>query len=247
MSREHFVTADAWGSQGVEIYSLEAQKSRLKIIANTNLMDSVRDLTDNAKFWLPIAAEKLNISKNIADYVLTPVISMPSDLPNRNGQAFPYTELTGWCIDAGQPMYKTWVGKSAYENHVNNDPWKSKGVIVDCIMRPIENTNGNIWKVIKLIAWDRTKDPLLVNDILSNKRNCYSMGAHAADFSCSVCSTLLSKGGCEHVQHGKPEYKLVNGRLAYYNVIDPSGFECSAVQTPAYLSASNMPYFAWLN
>ena len=246
-SRPYFVQADAWGSQGVEVFSMESQKARFKSIANTSLMDSVKDLTANAKFWLPIAAEKLNISKNIKDYVLTPVISMPSDLPNRNGQAFPYTELTGWCIDGGAPMYKTWIGKSGYSEHKNDDPWQSKGVIVDCMMRPILNTDGNIWKVIKLIAWDRTKDPILVNDILSKKRNCYSMGAHAADFSCSICAKLLSKGGCEHVTHNKPSYKLVNGRLAYYNVIDPVGFECSSVASPAYASASEMPFMAWLN
>jgi hypothetical protein len=246
MLREHFIKADAWGTQGVEVFSLNDQKDRLKVIANTSLMDSVKDLTDNAKFWLPIAAEKLNISKHIKDYVLTPVISMPSDLPNRNGQAFPYTELTGWCIDGGAPMYKTWIGKSAYAEHKNDNPWESKGVIVDCMMKPLASTDGNIWKVIKLVAWDRTKDPLLVNDILSKKRNCYSMGAHAADFSCSVCAKTLSKGGCEHLTHGRPEYKVVNGRLAFYNVIDPIGFELSSVQSPAYASASDMPFMAWL-
>ena len=247
MNRPYEINSDAWGPIGTEVFSIESQKSRLQVIANTSLMDSVRDLTDSAKFWLPIAAEKLNISKHIKDYVLTPVISMPSDLPNRNGQAFPYTELTGWCIDGGAPMYKTWVGKSGYSEHQNSDPWQSKGVIIDCMMRPIASTSGNIWKVVKLVAWDRTKDPLLVNDILSKKRNCYSMGAHAADFSCSVCSSKLSKGGCEHVTHGKPQYRVFNNRLAFYNVIDPIGFELSSVLQPAFQSASNAGSFAWLS
>ncbi|MDE1906962.1 MAG: hypothetical protein KGH75_10995 [Rhodospirillales bacterium] len=246
-NRPYSITCDAVGPQGFEIFDAPNQGKRLiSASGNTSLLDAARDLTDNAKFWLPIAAEKLNISKDIKDYILTPVISMPSDLPNRNGQAFPYTELTAWCIDGGAPMYKTWIGKSAYKEHANDDPWQSKGVIVECMMRPIENTSGNIWKVVKLIAWDRTKDPMLVNDILANKRNCYSMGAHAADFSCSVCSSLLSKGGCEHVTHGKPKYNIVNGKLAYYNCIDTLGFECSSVASPAYSSASNMPYMAWL-
>jgi hypothetical protein len=251
MTRPHFVQSDAIGPRGIECFDLNLFKNKegLKVLANTSLIDSVRDLTDDAKFWLPIAAEKLNISKNIRDYVLTPVISMPSDLPNRNGQAFPYTELTGWCTDGGQPAYRTWKGKSSYLEHKNDDPWQSKGVIVDCIMRPIPCTSGNIWKVIKLVAWDRTKDPLLVNDILSKKRNCYSMGAHAADFSCSVCAKLLSKGGCEHVTHGKPSYKIdaKTGRLGYYNTLDICGFELSSVATPAYASASEMPFMAWLN
>jgi len=246
MNRPYEITCDAWSPGAAEVFSLESNKSK-QLIASVSLMDSVRDLTENARFWLPIAAEKLNISKNISDYVLTPVISMPSDLPNRNGQAFPYTELTGWCVDAGQPMYKTWVGKGAHYEHQNQDPWQAKGVIVDCVMRPLENTDGNIWKVVKLVAWDRTKDPLLVNDIVSKKRNCYSMGAHAADFSCSVCAGLLSKGGCEHVTHGKPAYKVFNGRLGYYNTIDCCGFEISSVQSPAYASASNCTNFAWLN
>jgi hypothetical protein len=246
--RPYIVNSDAWGTAPVELYqpTLEKQKDRLVLSDSLSLLEAVRDLTDSSKFMLPIAAEKLKISRNIQDYVLTPVISMPSDLPNRNGQAFPYSELTGWCVDGGAPMYKTWVGKPAYVEHANTDPLQAKGLIVDCIMRPILGTDGDIWKVIKLVAWDRTKDPALVNDILANKRNCYSMGAHAEDFSCSVCSKLLSKGGCEHVQHGKPTFKIFSNKLAYYNVANPIGFELSSVLSPAFSSAANMPHFAWL-
>jgi hypothetical protein len=247
IERPHFVTADAIGSKPVEMFSLEKQKRNLVLSSSTSLIDAVRDLTENAKFWLPIASEKLKISPNILDYVLTPVISMPSDLPNRNGQAFPYKELTAWCTDAGMPAYQTWRGKSAHIDHINSDPLKSKGIILDCIMRPILASDGDIWKVIKLVAWDRTKDSVLANDILSGKRNCYSMGAHARDFSCSVCSSLTSKGGCEHVEHGKPGYKIFNNKLAYLNTIDVLGFELSNVESPAYSSAAGMPRFGWLN
>jgi hypothetical protein len=247
MDRPYQIHCDAVGTTPVEAYNLERDKRKLVLSSDTSLIDSVRDLTDNARFWLPIASEKLYISPHIKDYVLTPVISMPSDLPNRNGQAFPYKELTGWCTDGGAPMFRTWVGKPAFQEHKNNNPVEAKGVIIDCMMRPIKNASDDIWKVVKLVAWDRTKDSVLANDILSGKSNCYSMGAHAADFSCSVCSGLLSKGGCEHVKHGKPEYKVIGSRLAYYNVMDPIGFELSAVAVPAYASASKMPRFAWLN
>ena len=251
MERPHFVTAEAFcpKNSAVECFSIEKQKNRLVLASDLSLIDSVRDLTQSAKFWLPIASEKLNISANISDYILTPIISMPSDLPNRNGQAFPYKELTSWCTDQGMPAYKTWTGKPLHKDHVNDNPAIAKGVILDVIMRPLKCTSGDIWKVIKLGAWDRTRDPVLASDILSGKANCYSMGAHARDFSCSVCSSLMSKGGCEHVQHGKPAFGIYGPtkKLAYNNCVDVCGFECSSVTHPAFNSASNMPRFGWLS
>ncbi len=244
--RPYFVQCDAVGTPPIEMFSVEKQKKNL-ILANTaDFTDTVKDLTQKAKFWLPIAAERLSISPNISDYVLTPVISMPSDLPNRNIQAFPFKELTAWCTDGGDVMYKTWKGKPTYVEHANKDPSKSRGIIVDCVMRPIQNTS--IWKVIKLMAWDRNKDPNLVNNILAKSSNAYSMGANAEDFSCSVCSSLYSKGGCEHLAPlgSPPVFKKVGNRLAYYNVINPIGFECSWVNTPAYVSAMDAGKMAWL-
>lgn len=221
-----------------------------------DLKDSVRDILTDVPNWLPLASEAYNISPRLSDYILVPTVSMPSDLPNRNQQAFPFRELTRFQGEFGMPMYKTWNGKPTHYEHQNSDPSKAKGIILSTLMRPIKNSDGNIHKVIKLTAWDRTRDSVLANDILSKKRRCYSMGAYAKDYICSVCGTKLTKGGCEHVTHGKPDYRLYSSdgnkqvtagtpgaKLAYYNTFDCCGFEISSVSHPAYLSSSETNYF----
>ncbi len=249
MDRPHFVTSYCRSSQPVEFFSLEKQKSRLTITAldNLDVTSLVRDITQDAKGWLPLAAEALCISADINDYVLVPTISMPSDLPNRNHQAFPLEELTAWCVDHGAPMFKTWTGQPCHEEHANDDPTAAKGIILDCSMRPIANSYGNIWKVLKLAAWDRRKDPALVNGILSGTRSSYSMGANCRYLECSVCGSRLGQPNhCNHVDLQSPRFKVVEGRVAYYNVIAPVGIELSTVASPAYFSAKdNKPLGAW--
>jgi hypothetical protein len=236
--------ADAWGASSLEFFSLEQQRDRLIISSTLDLKDEVRNVLQGVPDWLPIASEVLGISPNIKDYILSPVISMPSDLPNRNQQAFPFTQLSGWTADIGCPMYRTWNGMPVHLEHNNKDPSIAKGIILNTLMRPIEGTAGNIWKVIKLAAVDRNRDTVLANDILTGKSNSWSMGAYARDYSCSICGHFLARDrGCEHVTHGKPDFKTFNGKLAYYNVVDPKGFELSNVQSPAFYSAKDMNHF----
>lgn len=239
--RPYFVTSDATSTPPVEMYSLEEQRGKLVVASGVDLKDEVADLNDAWRHALPVAAEVLRISPNLSDYILVPVISMPSDLPNRNNQAFPFTALTSWVPDHGMVMYKTWRGKPLHYEHNNADPTIAKGIIFDCIMRPIEMSAGDIWKVIKLAGIDRSRDPVLASDILSGARSSYSMGANARDFSCSICGTTVTAGGCEHVKHGSPGYRLFDGKLAHFNIVDPVGFELSSVANPAYSSALNNP------
>jgi hypothetical protein len=244
IDRPYIINADAIGTSPLEFFSLEQHRDRLIIANNVDLKEEVRNVLEGVAEWLPIAAETLNISPNIKDYILSPVISMPSDLPNRNQQAFPLTELTRWTTDIGCPMYKTWNGMPLHLEHNNKDPTIAKGIILNTLMRPIVGTAGNIWKVIKLNALDRNRDPVLANDILTGRLNSWSMGAYARDYSCSICGQMLAKDrGCEHISHGKPEFKVFNGKLAYYNVCDPKGFECSVVNSPAFYSAKEMHHF----
>ena len=243
MQRDFFCTAEAVGTKPVEFYSLEQQRDDLKITASLDLKDEVRNVLEGVPDWLPVASEVLGISPNINDYILSPVISMPSDLPNRNQQAFPLTELTRWTVDCGCPMYRTWNGMPVHQEHVNKDPTIAKGIILSTIMRPIVGSAGNIWKVIKLAAVDRNRDSVLANDLLTRKLSSWSMGAFARDYSCSVCGKLLTRGGCEHLEHGRPYFQVFEGKLAYYNVVDPKGFELSVVESPAFYSAKDMDYF----
>lgn len=245
--RPFFVQSDAIGSAPIEMFSLEKQRDRLIVANDFDLKDAVKGILDNWRHLLPIAAEVMNISPSVKDYVLVPTISMPSDLPNRNGQGFPYTELTGWCVDAGMVMYKTWIGMPTFQEHENKDPTRAKGIILDCMMRAIPQSHGNIWKVVKLLGFDRLRDPVLANDILTRRRTSYSMGAHARDFACSVCGTLKTQGGCGHVHgEGTPIMRKFGRRIGYNNIIDPKGFECSSVASPAYYSAKDMPFMSWI-
>jgi len=239
-------TSDAIGVTSLEMFSIEKQKDRLKVSASVDLKEAVKKMIDDVPSWLPLAAECYGISSNLKDYILTPTVSLPADLPNLNGQAFPYHELAAWSPNAGTIMYKTWKGKGVYIEHSSEDYTQSKGIIFASMLLPIKNTVGNIWKVVKLVGVDRNRDSILANDILTKKRRHWSMGAYAEDYSCSICGNKYSNGSCEHViadQTVPPEFKIFNSQLAYWNVESPIGFEISSVSAPAYFSARDTNYF----
>ena len=245
IERPHFIACDALGTPALEMFSIEKQRSRLALSSSLDLRDTLREALLESQDWLPLAAESYNISANIKDYILQPVISMPSDLPNRNQQAFPFTALSAWTPDAGCVMYKTWNGKPVFEEHNNQDHTKAKGIIFSTLLKSMAGTNGDIWKVIKLVGFDRSRDPVLANEILLNRRNNWSMGAYARSYTCSICGKDITKS-CGHLEKDKPNYKLyANNRLAYWNVVDPFGFEISNVKSPAYASASDTKYFTF--
>jgi hypothetical protein len=125
---------------------------------------------DDYRAWLPFAAEEYNISSDLKDYVVVPVTIMPTDLPNRNGVAFPYSELTRFNPMAGMLSYRTWKGKPTFEEHNNKDWTKAKGIIFDSKIKKIENSHGDLWKVVCLCAFDRGRDAKLANSILTSER-----------------------------------------------------------------------------
>lgn len=193
--------------------------------------------------WLPFCAPHYKISPDPKDYVLTPVIVMPSDLPNRNKVGFPLKELIKFDPKTGMQAYKTWKGKPTYLEHQNNDITKSYGVIVDSFMRKLTGwSDDKIWKVVLLLAFDRTKHPDVVDNILAGDSNAYSMGAWVSHYECSYCGAEVGK--CDHliegVHYGKNRaasmYEL-NGKLVFPNCCGIEGFETSSVETPAFISA----------
>ncbi|QJT70858.1 hypothetical protein GR7B_00060 [Vibrio phage vB_VcorM_GR7B] len=198
---------------------------------------AVRDHVDFAS-WLPFSAKPYNISNKIEDYVLVPVIIMPSDLPNRNGVGFPLNELVKFSPEHGMQAYKTWKGKGTYYEHANQILHEAKGVIVDTYMRQFKGFGGKkIWKLVALLAFDRSKDPAMVKRILSGDLNTYSMGAYVTKYKCSVCGR--DKGLCSHLStQKKVNFQLeAGGKLAYQLACGIEGFETSAVEDPAYVSA----------
>lgn len=182
--------------------------------------------------WLPAAAEQYNISRDIKDYVLVPNIPIIlSDVPNTNGIAFEKQELLRFIPAAGKLAYQTFKGKPTFVEHDNADHTKAKGVILDVYAAPLEGYGKGLIKIVEMLAFDRSRDPKLCNEILSGARNAYSMGASFNGFKMST--GLRPHKDCL----SEPLYRDSKGRLVYKQVLDIEGFETSSVENPAYISA----------
>lgn len=167
-----------------------------------------------------------------------------------NSVAFPYETLMQFNVSQGRPNYKTFVGKPTFSEHAHHDYTKAKGIVFDTYMRPIENAEGNLYKLVALCGFDRTKDYELATAILNGKRKSYSMGAFVAQYECSVCG-MLSKPGkmnteCGHVVRGSPTiYEIAGYRIPSYLIArkEITGFEISSVGVPAWSSATTSQVF----
>ena len=148
--------------------------------------------------WLPAAADTYKISADPDDYVLVDVPIVTVDVPNRNMQAFPFEEVAYFDPMYGKQIYKTFTGKPAHIDHINQDPLKAKGVHFDSTMEYIPAYG--LYKIRVLTGWDRTKDPHLVKQIISGARPGFSMGALVQAFVCSVCgATDTNVNPCRHM------------------------------------------------
>ena len=234
-----FTTADVITTTHDSVIEIEKMK-RTVLASDTSeegkaLYNSIVDVNS----WLPQASKVYNISGNINDYVVVKVCIMLSDLPNRNGVAFPLRELVKFNPDMGCLGYQTWKGKPCHQEHKNDIIANAKGVIFDSVLKPASEFQGDLYKVILLAGFDRKKDSKLYNDIVNGTNNAYSMGAYSGDFQCSVCGALHSKGGCKHASQFNPEFKKYDDTISFLNATDIVGFELSAVKTPAYVMAIN--------
>lgn len=243
-------TADCDSISPIEMFNKDSVGRDLSRIKNKDTAGAIKESLNKiflkSPSWLPFAAERYEISKDIHDYVMVPVVIMPSDLPNRNKVAFPFTELTAFNPDAGQLSYQTWVGKPTYEEHINRDITKSKGIILDTALQRMPGRKGNLWKVLSLCAFDRSKDPVLATNIQEGSRKNYSMGALVTRYSCSVCGAHANRKedlACRetHVKQKGP-FTLHASKegdiLGYYNAHNITGFEVSSVNVPAWPSAT---------
>ena len=184
---------------------------------------------------LPWLAPVYNISPRIEDYFFraTPIII--SDLPNRNGVAFPLNQLTAWHKERFCQGYETWKYAPMFEEHRSDDITKALGVVADVSLRKIVGyANDRLWMVLALAAIDRTHSSPIVKDYESGKVNTVSMGAMVETWTCSYCGA--AEGMCHHIDaeyEGVTFYEL-NGRLVYKCVQSISGYELSIVRDPAY-------------
>ena len=224
--------ADARGFSPISVHESNKKSSTLA----SDLSNQIQMPLDFS-VWLPFAAKSYCISPNPRDYVLTPVLSIPAGLPNRNGVAFPLSSLTEWNAEHGMQAYRTFVGKPVHVEHQNSDVTTAIGVIVDAALRKLSGfNNDSMWKLVKLLAIDRNKDPELADAILRQEHNSYSMGAYVQRYTCSHCGAEM--GQCSHIDKRRArDFYIHDGNLIFRNVHGIVGFETSVVNTPAFLSA----------
>jgi hypothetical protein len=204
------------GNKPVEaIHSRPHQFDKTKVVASVSGEDRPIDI-----LWLKAASETYKISDDISDYIIVPVPIITVDIPNRNLQAFPNEEVTSWNTDAGRIVYQTFIGKPLFLNHDNEDEKKSKGIILDSIMKYIPKYD--VWKIIELTAWDRTKDKDVANHILKDSKSEYSMG--------SMVRTFIEYPTGKKV---KPKdsrgYINKEGKLVYHICLNSCFFETSLI------------------
>ncbi|MGF3990585.1 hypothetical protein ACQX7T_15195, partial [Staphylococcus aureus] len=111
--------------------------------------------------WLPFAAKTYKISPRIEDYIIVSTLVCPSDIPNRNGIAFPRDELARFLPPPTNRMsYKAWKGCPVHLEHDNEVHERAYGVILDASFHKVEGYgDGKLWKVMGLLAIDKNKYP----------------------------------------------------------------------------------------
>jgi hypothetical protein len=210
--------------------------SNLETLVKTNGSFEVQD-------WLPFISSKYKISSSLQDYFVVSVIIMPTDLPNRKQVSFPLKSLVDFNPNRGLPNYKTWKGMPVQIDHQNQDIKKAIGVVLDTALRPMKEV-PDFYKVVALLAIDKTKNPEIAEQIISGKRKYYSMGAVIDSYECSICG-MRSKPGridteCNHVSRSVPRFFERKGGIpksAHYLAHGINGFEVSTVTFPAWASA----------
>ena len=189
---------------------------------------------------LPFAAKELQISADPRDYLIHPVPIMISDLPNRNGFAFPLNELVKWNVERGCPAYQGWRGMPMYSEHQSDDHKTALGMVVDVSLRRIDHMGkGLFWKVMALAAVDRNKNSEIAEKMDKGELNTYSMGAMVDFCTCSYCGAVA--GRCSHVdeENDKVNFYELNGQIVFKNVHGVNPYELSVVADPAYGTAAH--------
>jgi hypothetical protein len=194
----------------------------------------------DAHTWLPQCAPIYEISPNLEDYIVVPVVTVISDLPNTNGDCIELAEMLAFNPEYGMPFYKTFKGKPVQLEHDNKVLNRARGVILDAYISPLSGF-GSVTraKIVELLAIDKTKDREYARKVLSGEMNTYSIGARYTEYQCSISGRIYRPGtpAGAYTQPGVPTYMRDDGQLAYRKLKGLVGFETSGVKTPAYVSA----------
>jgi len=184
----------------------------------------------NVKAALDDVGDIYNISKDPKDYELIVVRAVEADEPNANGDAFPNEELLRFDPEQGQKIYRTFNLKPHHVNHQSDNPKMARGVILDSHYN--EMNDGKAFVEI-LVASDKSKDPILIKNIISGKLDKFSMGCHCDYTECSICDhkAYNEMQFCEHIANHK--MAKIAGKLAYEKCYGVIYDEISSVYDPA--------------
>jgi hypothetical protein len=110
---------------------------------------------------------------------------------NQNGDFFSHEELVN--------TYKTFIGKSVFVDHKDENVMDARGIILDAIY----NTNGYFVELLEAI--DKKAFPQLAAGIEKHYITDTSMGCHCAYAICSICGNkaYTNQDICEHVLNYK--------------------------------------------
>lgn len=189
--------------------------------------------------WLPMAASHYEISPNINDYLVVPVVTVVSEVPNTNGDFIEKEEIMAFDPHFGMCFYNTFKGKPVQVEHDNKILHHARGVILDCYVSPLKGFSNNRIKIVQLLAIDKSKDRQIANQVAKNEINTYSIGAKYQSYQCSITGKEYKPGSPmgQYTKPNMPTYKLQNGQLVFRKLKNLFGFETSIVKNPAFISA----------
>lgn len=148
------------------------------------------------------------------DYVFCRVRACSADVPNRNGDCFPYDEL--------KKSYVTFLGRGVYQDHKADSVSDMRGLILDAAWK--EDAEHGAW-VELLLAVDKSYEDLC-RKILKGQITDVSMGCMVREGICSVCGNVCrgevddwgNDDICEHIArfkgrefNGQPVYEMCRG------------------------------------
>jgi hypothetical protein len=231
-------------SRGEIVFDADGAKNQIKELYQDQSGEQVGKM--DYETWLPFAASVYKISPRIEDYIIISTLVCPSDIPNRNGIAFPATELAAFHPPPmNRQSFKAWGGCPIHLEHDNEVHERAYGVMLDAALtRVMGYGGGRLWKVMGLVAVDKTKYQDVAQQVLTKAINTYSMGALVDSFTCGFCgSPCSSRQVCSHITSPANvnwrEFKHYDGQnhLAFLNAHGISPIECSIVKDPAWAPA----------
>lgn len=140
-------------------------------------------------------------------------------LANDNGDFFSYEEL--------KDKYKTFIGKSAFVDHNNENVENARGIILDAVW----NEKGKFVEL--LIAVDKIGYPELARGIEIGIITDVSMGCRCGYSICSICGNIAKTEDdfCDHIKYYKGS--TYQGLPVFEDNRDIEFFEISFVTTGA--------------